>query len=121
MAGSIILMISHGYKVKENDDPIVDVVDRATEQFSLATEPGAFLVDVIPACMLLYKARISLPYLLILGALCLVRYVPEWFPGAGWKKTAASWARTLSEMTDIPHEFVKQQMVCNFLQVLFIA
>jgi hypothetical protein len=43
-------MMSHGYQVQENSDPIVDVVDTATEQFSLATAPGAFLVDVIPAC-----------------------------------------------------------------------
>jgi hypothetical protein len=49
-AGSIILMISHGYRVNENDDPIVNIVDKATEQFSLCTEPGAFLVDVFPVC-----------------------------------------------------------------------
>jgi hypothetical protein len=43
-------MMSHGYQVNEDYDPIVDVVDTATNQFSLATAPGAFLVDVIPAC-----------------------------------------------------------------------
>lgn len=40
--------MSHGYQVKEQHDPIVECVDRATEQFSLATAPGAFLVDVLP-------------------------------------------------------------------------
>ena len=51
-AGSVILRISHGYQVKENRDPFVEIADKATEQFSLATAPGGFLVDLIPACKL---------------------------------------------------------------------
>ena len=47
-AGAIILRISYGYEVKENNDPFVELADKATEQFSLATAPGGFLVDVIP-------------------------------------------------------------------------
>lgn len=98
-------MISHGYKVREQDDPIVDLVDRATEQFSLSTEPGAFLVDVIPQCMLASEGfyhPTDKP---------IVQYIPEWFPGAGFKKTAKIWAKCLADMADIPHEFVKGQMV----------
>ena len=45
----MILRISHGYEVKEKDDPFVAIADRATEQFSLSTAPGGFLVDLIPA------------------------------------------------------------------------
>jgi len=41
-------MISHGYAVKEYDDPIVDVVETAVSQFSECVEPGAFLVDLVP-------------------------------------------------------------------------
>jgi hypothetical protein len=48
-AGAIILRISHGYEVKENHDPFVDLADRAVDQFSKSTATGAFLVDVIPA------------------------------------------------------------------------
>jgi len=40
-----------------------------------------------------------------------VRYVPSWLPGAGFQKTAASWASTLYEMVEQPHNFVKQQIV----------
>jgi hypothetical protein len=47
-AGAIILRISHGYRVKEKDDPFVKVADEATEQFSLSTAPGGFLVNLIP-------------------------------------------------------------------------
>lgn len=39
-----------------------------------------------------------------------MRHVPEWFPGAGFKKKASEWAATLQEMAEGPHNFVKQQM-----------
>ena len=48
-AGAIILRISHGYEVKEHQDPFVDLADRAVEQFSTSTATGAFMVDVIPS------------------------------------------------------------------------
>ena len=47
--GSVSLRISYGYEVQEGSDPFVDLVDRATDQFSIATTPGKFLVDLIPA------------------------------------------------------------------------
>src|SRR5271154_3940074 len=47
-AGAIILKISHGYTIQEENDPLVALADRATEQFSLACLPGAYLVDIIP-------------------------------------------------------------------------
>ena len=40
-----------------------------------------------------------------------VRYVPEWFPGAGWKTKAKRYAKLLDFMTETPHQFVKDQMV----------
>jgi hypothetical protein len=49
-AGVVILKISHGYDVREVDDPLVELADRATDQFSKACLPGAFLVDVFPIC-----------------------------------------------------------------------
>ena len=41
-------MISYGYSVKENDDPLVNLVESAVHQFSECSEPGAFMVDVVP-------------------------------------------------------------------------
>jgi len=41
-------MISHGYTVKEYDDPIVDIAEAAMNQFSELVEPGAYLVDMVP-------------------------------------------------------------------------
>jgi hypothetical protein len=40
-----------------------------------------------------------------------VRYIPAWMPGSGFQRKAAAWRTTLMRMADMPHEFVKQQMV----------
>jgi hypothetical protein len=65
------------------------VVDHALEQFSDAVAPGAFLVDVFP----------------------LLRYVPSWVPGAGFKKKAREWRQNYRDMAEVPHKLVKQRMV----------
>ncbi|KAJ3502046.1 hypothetical protein NLJ89_g9063 [Agrocybe chaxingu] len=98
-AGAIILRISHGYEVQEDKDPFVTLADEATEQFSLSTAPGGFLVNLIPA----------------------LRHVPAWVPGAGFKKTAASWAKTLAMMADGPHEWVKEQMNLGTAEASFTS
>ncbi|KAJ7591425.1 cytochrome P450 [Mycena floridula] len=98
-AGAVILRISHGYEVKEVDDPFVKLADMATEQFSLATSPGLFLVDLIPA----------------------LANVPNWCPGAGFKTTAKAWAATLVEMVDQPYNFVKQQMAAGTAPISFTS
>ena len=50
-AGAIILKISHGYTIEpKTADPLVELADEALIQFSLAAQPGAWLVDVLPTC-----------------------------------------------------------------------
>ncbi|KAJ3485041.1 hypothetical protein NLI96_g5232 [Meripilus lineatus] len=87
-AAAIILKISYGYTVEDGADPLVDLVERAMGQFSQISRPGAFLVDVLPV----------------------LRYLPSWFPGAGFKTQLALWSKTFSDMEDVPFDFVKKQM-----------
>ncbi|THH14867.1 hypothetical protein EW146_g5517 [Bondarzewia mesenterica] len=47
-SGAIILSIFYGYHIQEDDDPLVHVADATMEGFSKSTEPGAWLVDIIP-------------------------------------------------------------------------
>jgi len=105
-------MISHGYQVKEHDDPIVEVVGAAVDGFSDTSEPGAYLVDMIPFRTSLFLPGALLRILTISSFLLrIVRYVPGWFPGAGWKTKAKRYAGLLEDMADTPHQFVKDQMV----------
>ncbi|KAG2158980.1 cytochrome P450 [Suillus bovinus] len=98
-AGAVILRISHGYEVKENNDPFVDLVDRAMDDWSLVSAPGAFLADVLP---ILLK-------------------VPEWFPGAGFKRLARKWKNNLEEMVSAPHKFVVSQMAAGIAPESFTS
>lgn len=82
-------MLSYGYPVQPGKDPLVDLVDTAVSQFGEGAQPGAFLVDVIPA----------------------LKHVPAWFPGTGWKRTAERFRRTLVDVADVPYHFVREQMV----------
>ncbi len=58
-SGAIILRITHGYKIKEDNDPFITLADQVMLHFSLATAPGGFIVDLIPACMLLLHCHSS--------------------------------------------------------------
>ncbi|KAG2362235.1 cytochrome P450 [Suillus spraguei] len=98
-AGAVILRISHGYEVKENGDPFVDLANSSIEHSSQATTPGAFMVDIFP----------------------LLAKVPAWFPGAGFKRLAHEWRGTLEEMASAPHEFVKNQMVAGIAPMSFTS
>ena len=48
------MKIAYGYTIEpRGNDPLVDLADKALSQFSLASQPGIWLVDVIPLRMLL--------------------------------------------------------------------
>lgn len=48
-AGAIILKVTYGYGIQADEDPFVELANRAMANVSLVTTPGAFLVDLIPA------------------------------------------------------------------------
>jgi cytochrome P450 len=97
-AGAIILRISHGYEVNEGTDPFVTLADKATEQFALSTTPG-FLVNLVPS----------------------LRHIPDWFPGASFKKTAKEWSATLNQMVDQPYNFVKKQIAAGSAEPSYVS
>ena len=71
-----------------------------------ATKPGKWFVDVFPFCGCLSTFLTTLIHSL------LVKYVPSWFPGAGFKKTAAQYRKINMDQTDLPFQFVIKGMVC---------
>ncbi|TDZ14126.1 Multifunctional cytochrome P450 monooxygenase [Colletotrichum orbiculare MAFF 240422] len=88
-AGSVILNITYGYNTEQfQKDPLLSKMNEATEHFAYAATPGAFLVDTFP----------------------MLRYVPEWFPGASWKKLAKKWAFELRDTVETSYKFVEDQL-----------
>ncbi|TCD66189.1 hypothetical protein EIP91_001683 [Steccherinum ochraceum] len=90
ITGAFILQTAYGYTVSptEPSDPLVDIAETAMQGFARASEPGSFLVDYIPW----------------------LKYVPGWFPGAGFQKTALSMRRDLETLYDVPFAFVTEQV-----------
>ena len=47
--GSVILKLSHGYTTtKIGQDPLVQLADDALSEFSVAAQPGKWMVDMMP-------------------------------------------------------------------------
>lgn len=42
----------------------------------------------------------------------LVKYVPDWFPGAGFKKQAKEWNKVTTATAEEPFAYIKEQAVC---------
>ncbi|TFK33723.1 cytochrome P450 [Crucibulum laeve] len=73
MVGSVALSITYGIKVHPSNDPFIKLAERAVTGISEPLVAGAFLVDTIP----------------------ILKYVPEWFPGAIFHKKTAKEVRSL--------------------------
>ncbi|KAF8874736.1 cytochrome P450 [Infundibulicybe gibba] len=84
---STIMNVIYGIKVQETDDPYIEAAEASLESIAEAGTPGAFLVDFMP----------------------ILKYVPEWMPGASFKKKAAHWRDINYEMAERPWRFVKSQ------------
>ncbi|KAJ7639248.1 cytochrome P450 [Roridomyces roridus] len=87
-AGAIVLNVTFGYQLKDENDPLLKLIDVAMKQFSELTGVNAFAVDTFP----------------------FLRYVPEWFPGAGWKKKIIPYRAALQASLDTPLDWVKKQI-----------
>ncbi|KAJ3709804.1 cytochrome P450 [Lentinula guzmanii] len=52
---------------------------------------------------------------------CEAQYLPDWFPGASFKKTAKEWSSTLNEMVDLPYDYVKKQIVSGTAEPSYVS
>ncbi|KAJ8501740.1 hypothetical protein ONZ45_g12030 [Pleurotus djamor] len=82
---AVIMDISYAYDVLPKDDPYVDMAGKALHGLTTAAVPGAFLVDSFP----------------------ILKYVPSWMPGAGFKRRAREWRICVDRMIKEPFETVK--------------
>ncbi|KZT64716.1 cytochrome P450 [Daedalea quercina L-15889] len=85
----VVLQITHGHDVQDlGTDPLCQLAGVVNAQFSAVLVPGKFLVDSFP----------------------LLRYIPAWFPGAGFKAFANDARRSLNRLLDEPYNQVKEQI-----------
>ncbi|KAG9125245.1 hypothetical protein FRC07_008408 [Ceratobasidium sp. 392] len=85
---STLLASIYGYKLQSLDDSFLLGMKEASISFVKAAVPSNFLVNIFPALV----------------------HVPEWFPGAGWKKTLREWGRQKDEVSDGIFNWTKAQI-----------
>ena len=89
LSGESILSTAYGLEIKSKTDKYIALAKAGVDPCVPALIPGTFLVDVIPA----------------------LKYVPDWLPGASFKRMAKKWRRLALAMRDIPYENAKQEIV----------
>ncbi|ATY64296.1 cytochrome P450 oxidoreductase [Cordyceps militaris] len=89
-SASVILDAIYGYTLESTGslDPLVELIQRMLDNATKAFLPTAWFVDVVPA----------------------MRYIPGWFPGASFVRTAKKWKQTCEDAANMPFAFVKKQM-----------
>jgi len=88
-SGEVILSTTYGLEIASKDDKYIKLAKQALDPVVPALNPGTYFVDVIPA----------------------LKYVPDWVPGAGFKKTAMK-CRVLAHIVrDSPYEDAKREIV----------
>ncbi|KAJ7221702.1 cytochrome P450 [Mycena pura] len=88
MAAKIVMSVAYGIDVLPSNDPYVDLAEKAVDGLVTAVVPGRFLVDSIP----------------------LLKYVPAWFPGAGFQREASTWRKLARDMLEKPYAEAKQKI-----------
>ncbi|KAG6853458.1 hypothetical protein C0991_004245 [Blastosporella zonata] len=88
MAGGVIMEIVYGHEVKSIDDNFLQVASKGGRTIAAAGAVGAHIVDLIPP----------------------LRFIPDWFPGAGFKRLPPGTREDLLAMRDVPFNFVKEKI-----------
>ncbi|KAG8697615.1 hypothetical protein FRC08_006413, partial [Ceratobasidium sp. 394] len=96
---STLLKTIYGYNLQRLDDPFLLGMKEAATLFGKAASPSNFLVNVCPALM----------------------YVPDWFPGAGWKKTLREWGKKKDEVFDGIFNWTKAQIAAGNDEISVVA
>lgn len=89
--GGLALSVIYGYKAKPEGDKLLALAEECGNIFTdqILSGSGIWAVDVIPA----------------------LKYLPTWFPGAGFKVKAAQWRPLIDLVIEKPYAFVKRSMV----------
>ena len=91
LVGSTSLSMTYSINVLPYNDPYVKVTEEALEAGDELIVAGAFLVDIIP----------------------ILKYVPEWFPGAKFQRKAALMRKHAANIRNFTFAATQKLMVCD--------
>ncbi|KZO99694.1 cytochrome P450 [Calocera viscosa TUFC12733] len=85
---AISFFVAYGYNIESDGDAFIDKIVAYMRVYQRILRPGEFLVDIIP----------------------ILRHLPTWFPGAGFKHQAVHWKQNKEDIHDVPFQRVKRDM-----------
>ncbi|CAE6467170.1 unnamed protein product [Rhizoctonia solani] len=91
---SSIFQLAYGYRLKDPQDQFFKDSQRAFHNVTLAGMQTNFLVNIFP----------------------ILSYIPDWFPGTGWKRTAKEWATHQVKAKTEPYEWMKARFASGTYQ-----
>ncbi|PFH47950.1 hypothetical protein AMATHDRAFT_6256 [Amanita thiersii Skay4041] len=86
MAGEAVVSITFGLDLLPENDPYIQMNEDALLPLHIVTIPGKYLIDFLPV----------------------LKHVPEWVPGAGFKKQARIWREASDRMFSWPFSVAKE-------------
>ncbi|KAF8210798.1 cytochrome P450 [Mycena galopus ATCC 62051] len=99
LAGALMMDITYGIDVRYSDDQYIRIAEEAMHGLSVASIPGAFLVDTIPW----------------------LKHVPSWVPGAGFKHKAAQWKQVTRELLELPFSETQHNIATGLARESFTS
>ena len=91
LVGSTTLSMTYSINIRPCDDPYIKIAEEASAVNAELLTPGAFLVDIIP----------------------ILKYVPEWFPGAKFQRKAAVMRKHAAILRNATFAATEELVVCN--------
>ncbi|KAF9445841.1 cytochrome P450 [Macrolepiota fuliginosa MF-IS2] len=97
--GGSIISLAYGLPIRRVADPWVALADEGMQCVTAAIVPGKYAVDALP----------------------FLKYLPEWFPGAGFQKEARESREVLRRFFRNPFEATKKGMADGSVQPSFLS
>lgn len=92
MTGAIIMDVAYGIEVLPVGDPYILTAEASFANVTQVCVPGAYMVDMLP----------------------ILKYVPSWMPGAGFKRKAKEWKKVTDAVLEAPFEAMRREIVSPF-------
>ncbi|KAJ7247316.1 cytochrome P450 [Mycena rebaudengoi] len=99
ITGETILSVTYGIDVLPNNDPYIALAEEAMRTVGIGTSAGKFVVDAIP----------------------MLKHVPDWFPGAGFKIQAKEWSKLARASVNMPFAEAQRKIATGTAQPSFIS
>ncbi|KAF9444939.1 cytochrome P450 [Macrolepiota fuliginosa MF-IS2] len=97
--GGSIISLTYGLPIKRVADPWINLADEAMQCITSSAVPGKYAVDVLP----------------------FLKYLPEWFPGAGFQKEARRSREIVRRFFRDPFEATRKGIEDSSVQHSFLS